>query len=102
MLADVGHDDRVAVGDAPEVVDHVRRIQVPVVGQVLDVADRRVALELVDVRQPLRAIDLGHARHPARRRTAPTSPAIADVDADVLVELGADRCRRGSSCAFGA
>ena len=45
VLADVGDDDRLALGDAPDVVDDVRGVEVAVVGQVLDVADRGVALE---------------------------------------------------------
>ena len=45
VLADVGDDDRLALGEAPDVVDHVRRVQMPVVGQALDVADGGVALE---------------------------------------------------------
>ncbi len=40
VLAHVGRDDRLAAGDAPDVVDHVRRVQVPVVRQGLDVAHR--------------------------------------------------------------
>ena len=36
-------------GRAPDVVDDVRGVEMTVVGQVLDVADRRVALQLVDV-----------------------------------------------------
>ena len=63
VLADVGHDDGVAVGRAPQIVDDVRGVQMPAVGQVLDVANRRVSLELLDVREPLAAIAGLHARH---------------------------------------
>ena len=45
VLADVGDDDGVAVlRRAPQVVDDVRGIEVAVVGQRLDVADRRISL----------------------------------------------------------
>ena len=80
VLADVGDDDRVAVGQAPEVVDHVRGVEMPVVGQVLNVADGRVALRArrcgvshadavaaLDERQPV------VERRPAGRRRSPTS-----------------------------
>ena len=77
------------LGEAPEIVDDVRGVQMAVVGQILDVADRRVALERVDARQPGATDRAGstcgsHSSSAARR-----SLAIADVDADVLVELGA-------------
>ena len=89
VLAHVGHDERLALGDAPEVVHHVRGVEVP--GRVrhrLDVAHRRVALELGDVLDPRLAVALG--------ATTGTSDAqrlghVADerhVDADVLVDLG--------------
>jgi hypothetical protein len=44
MLADVGHHDGVAFRHPPDVVDHVRGIQMAIVGQILNVSDRRVAL----------------------------------------------------------
>ncbi len=56
MLADVGRDDGVAFGQAPDVVDHVRRVEVAVVGQRLDVAHGRIALHRADVLQPLAVI----------------------------------------------
>jgi hypothetical protein len=37
VLADVGDDDRVAAGLAPEIVDDVRGVEMSAVGQVLDV-----------------------------------------------------------------
>ena len=86
VLADVGDDDRAALGGAPEVVDDVRRVQVAVVGQVLDVAHRGVALELVDVAQPGAAL----ARRDARQQVLEHVAQIADepdVDRDVLADL---------------
>ena len=41
VLAHVGDHDGVAAGDAPDVVNDVRRVEVAGVGQVLDVAHRR-------------------------------------------------------------
>ena len=78
MLAHVGHHQRVAAGQAPEIVDHVRGVQVAVVRQVLNVADRDVALERLDVRQAIMARDRPAPRA-AAIRPAPVrkSPAIA-------------------------
>ena len=44
VLAHVGDDDGVAAGDAPQVVHHVRRVEVAGVGQILDVAHGNRAL----------------------------------------------------------
>ena len=52
VLADVGDDDRLALGHPPDVVDHVRRVEVAVVRQRLNVSDRRIALHGADVLQP--------------------------------------------------
>ena len=87
VLADVGHDDRAPLGRAPDVVDHVRRIQVPVVGQILDVADRGVALQLVDVAQPRGALAAGDAGQQVLEHVAQVADD-ADVDLDVLADLG--------------
>ena len=87
VLADVGHDDGVAVGGAPEIVDDVRRVQMAAVGQVLDVANGRIPLELLDVRDPLAAIARLHARHQHFERFLQIAHD-ADVDAHVLVDLG--------------
>ena len=65
----------------------MRRIEMAVVRQVLDVADRRVTLQLFDVGDPLGAVAgldlrqqvLEHREHIADE---------ADVDAHVLVDLG--------------
>ena len=40
VLAYVGDNDRVAAGDAPQIVHHMRRVQMAGVGQILDVAHR--------------------------------------------------------------
>ena len=87
MLPDVGHDDRAALGRAPDVVNHVRRIEVAIVGEVLDVADRRVSLELVDVAQPRRARAGHHAREQVLEHLAEIADD-ADVNLDVLADLG--------------
>ncbi len=68
VLADIGDHQGFALGEAPQVVDHVRGIQVAVIGQVLDIAHGAVALHLVDVRQPL---GCGRAaRHAASKSAA--------------------------------
>ena len=87
VLADVGHDDRMPFGRAPDVVDHVRRIQVPVVGQILDVADRGITLQLVDVAQPGGALAVGDAGQQVLEHVAQVADD-ADVDLDVLADLG--------------
>jgi len=65
VLPHVGHDDRIAASDAPDIVDDMRGIQVPVVGQVLDVADGHLTFHVRDVRQPGGSIDVDELRHPA-------------------------------------
>ena len=89
MLADVGDDDRLAVGLTPQIVDDVRGVQVTVVGQGLDVADRGVALERVDLSEPRRPI--AAARRAAATPTSVGAQIAGDrhVHADVLVQLGA-------------
>ena len=87
MLPDVGHDDGVAAGLAPEVVDHVRGVEVPAVGQVLDVADGRIALQVRDAREPLGVLAGWHDGHELGENLR----QVADerhVDLDVLVDLG--------------
>jgi hypothetical protein len=44
VLADVADDYSVTAGEPPEIVDYVRRVQMPVVGEILDVADGAVPL----------------------------------------------------------
>ncbi len=87
---------------APQVVDHVRGVEMAVVGQVLDVADRGVALELVDVREPRRAIARASTRGSSSSSTSRRSPTSAtstltfllisariDVDVNLLARCGA-------------
>ena len=87
-----------SLGGAPDVVDHVRGIQVPVVGQILDVADRGVALQLVDVAQPpcagrwRRRAAGSRARRAGRRRCRRRPDVLADlgrvdVDVDLLARV---------------
>ena len=78
VLADVGDDDGVAVARlAPEIVDDVRGVEVAVVGQVLNVADRGVALQLVDEVEPLAAVDWTSAWGSNSSRTSRRSPTRA-------------------------
>ncbi len=56
MLANICHNDGVAAGQPPQIVHHVRRVEVPGVGQVLDVAHRRRALAGLDGLEPRRAL----------------------------------------------
>jgi hypothetical protein len=87
VLADVGDDHGVAVGLAPQIVDDVRRVEVPVVGQVLDVADGGIALELRDAAEPLGMLGLRRERQQVRQHFA----QVADqrhVHVDVLVHFG--------------
>ena len=87
MLAHVGDDEGAPFGDAPDIVDHMRGIEMPVVRQVLDVAHRRVALELGDAREPRRAIDVRDAGHPVAK-DRPDFARHGGIDRHVLVELG--------------
>ena len=59
----------------------------PIVGQVLDVADRRVALEVVDARDPLLALSGLDARHERAEHVAQVADD-ADVDGNDLADLG--------------
>ncbi len=75
VLADVGHDEGLALRDAPEVVHHVRGVQVARrVRHRLDVADRRVALQLVDLLDPRLAVATAHDGHRACASVSATSP----------------------------
>ena len=87
VLADVGHDERLPAGDAPEIVDDVRGVKMPVVGEVLDVAHRRVALQAVDVREPCRTAARRNMRQPFDNGAAQIG-RDRDVDTDILIELG--------------
>ena len=77
VLAHVGDDQCLAIGVAPQVVDHVRGVQVPVVGQVLDVAHGAVALHLVDVRQPFAVIAGFEVRQRSAQAISRRSPTSA-------------------------
>ncbi len=56
VLSDVGDNQGVALGGAPQIVDHVGGVEMTVVGQVLDVAHGRIAAVFVDARQPVGAV----------------------------------------------
>ncbi len=87
VLPDVGHDDGVAVARLPpQIIDHVRGIKMAAVGQVLNVAHRRIAFQFVDRIQPLAAINRFDMRHQLQQ----DFPQIADqrnIDLYVLVNL---------------
>ena len=80
VLAHVGDHDGVAAGDAPDVVDDVRRVEVAGVGQVLDVAHGHLALAGFDGLDPRRAVAAANARQQqlraprADRRSGPHRP----------------------------
>ena len=87
VLTHVGYDNCVAAGDAPQIVHHVRGVQVAGVGKVLDVADRHRALAGFDGLEPCRAVAAGDTRQQFLEHRA----QIADegnVNLDVLVDLG--------------
>ncbi len=88
VLADVGDDDRLALGDAPDVVDDVRRVEVAVVGQRLDVAHRRVALHRADVLQPRRRGPAASTTSSRSFSVSRRSATMAASAAHVLVDLG--------------
>ena len=67
-------------------MDHVRRIQVPVVGKILDVADRGVSLQIRDVIQPFATVPRDHAGQ-QRFQHRPQVADEADVHLDVLADL---------------
>ena len=63
MLAYIGGDDGLGQPSsgfrfAPDVVDHVRGVEVAIVGQVDDVADGGIALEFTDVTEPITALTM--------------------------------------------
>ena len=104
VLADVGDDERAALGEPPQVVHDVRG----------EAAGRRAACVWMSrtarVALAARRCARSHARAVARaaRAASSASSVVAhvaderDVDAHVLVDLGADRSRRGSSSRCGA
>src|SRR5581483_8871986 len=87
VLADVGHNQRLAFGSTPEIVDHVGGVEMAIVGQVLNVADGGIALQLAKVLQPLFVL----ARLQFLEQLAHDGAHIADqrhVNFHVLVDLG--------------
>ena len=88
MLADVGDDDRPSVGRTPEVLHHMRRVEMAVVCEVLDVAYGRITLERVDARDPLFMATRFDARHERAEYVAEIADD-ANVDRDNLADLGA-------------
>ena len=53
VLTDVGDDHGVTFCLAPQIIDHVRGIQMSVIGKILNVPHRRILLRDVDLRPPL-------------------------------------------------
>src|SRR5207253_4803085 len=88
MLAHIGDDERLAVGEAPEIVDDVRGVEMSVIGKVLNVAHGRIALQRRDMREPGSAIHWGDMRQPFVERGAQIL-RNRYIDANVLIELGA-------------
>ena len=52
MLADISDDDGFASGFFPEVVDDMGRVEVPTIGQALNVADGGITFQLSDMANP--------------------------------------------------
>ena len=52
VLADIGDDDRLALGQPAQIMDHVRGIQPITGGYHLDIPVRGLALEPLDVLPP--------------------------------------------------
>ncbi len=79
--------NRVAAGDAPQVVHHVRGIEMAGVGQVLDVAHRNGALARFNRLEPCRSIAPCDARQQIFKHCAQIADQ-RDIDLDVLVDFG--------------
>ncbi len=86
MLTDVGHDDGIAFGQAPDVVDHMRSVEMTVIGQRLDVTDGRIAFHRADVFQPLAVIARLHRVEQILERMTQVGHDCGIRD-DVLVDL---------------
>ena len=87
VLANVGDDDGLAVGRVPQIVHHVRGVEVSGVGQILDVAHRALALHRIHLAQPC---GFAIARREVRQQGFEHLGQIADerhVDLNVLVDL---------------
>src|SRR5579862_4916579 len=89
VLADVRDDDGLAVGGVPEIVHDVGGVEVPIVGEVLNVAHSDLALHGVDFAQP-RGVAAGAGRE-VRQQGFEDFGEITDegdLNLDVLVDLG--------------
>ncbi len=88
VLANVGDHDGFAARFFPEIVDDVRGVEMPIVGQALNILNCRVAFEFADVAKPVTAFPVFQAREKLFEHLA----RIADessVHFHVLVDLGA-------------
>ena len=95
MLPDVGHHDGVAFRHPPDVVDHMRRIQMPIVGQI-----RMSRTAESPLRSEMCASHCDRSTSAIRGiqpwTTAPTSPEMAASTVTFLLTRPV-RCRHGSS-----
>jgi hypothetical protein len=90
VLAHVGHQNGVASGHAPDVVDDVRCVQVSAVGQVLDVAHRHLSLAGLDGLDPCRTVAAPMTTTDAGKQQLEDFAQIAhqrDIDIHILVDL---------------
>ena len=87
VLAHVGYHHGVAVaGFAPQVVDDVRGVQMSVVGKLLHVPHRGIALQFVDGIQPFGVINRLHARQQLLEHFAQITDQ-GHIHLDVLVDF---------------
>ena len=87
MLPHVGRHQRLPLGQPPDVMNHVRRVQVPLIRKMSDVAHGGVSLHRFDVGKPGTAVTRIEVLGQGRQRVAEV-PGDADVSLDVLVDLG--------------
>ncbi len=88
MLADVGDDDGLTASFFPEIIDDVRGIEVPAIGQALNIAHSGIAFQLCDVANPHAMV----ASFDVWCEPLKYLAGIADeggVNLDVLVDFGA-------------
>ena len=86
VLAHVGDDQRSSLGLAPQIVYHMRGVEMATVRQILNIAHRRVTLQVADVVIPFAAI--GRVR--SRKQIFEHLAQIADqcnVNADILIDF---------------
>jgi len=83
VLADVGDDNGFAAGFLPKVVDDVSGVEMPVVGQTLNVKYSGIALEFGDVTNPCAVV----AGYDVRRKLFKTSRASPTRAASTLTFL---------------